>query len=72
MSFIVGSISFFSVITCNCQVFANLIVFFQLLLFSFGWRFLFQCFSPKARNHTRISYYNDFLGNGAIRNRGSG
>ena len=33
--------------------------------------FLFQCFSPKVRNHTKISYDNDFLRNGAIRNRGS-
>ncbi|HAX58099.1 MAG TPA: hypothetical protein DCY08_11820 [Bacteroides stercoris] len=46
-------------------------VFFQLLLISLGWRFLFQCFSPKVRNHTKISYDNDFLRNGAIRNRGS-
>ncbi|OUO14361.1 hypothetical protein B5F93_08065 [Odoribacter splanchnicus] len=58
--------------TCNCQVFANLTVFFQLLLISLGCRFLFLCFSPKVRNHTKISYDNDFLGNGAIRNRGSG
>ena len=60
LSFIVGSISFFSVITCNCQVFANLMVFFQLLLISLGWRFLFQCFSQKSgiipKYHTIMTF----------------
>ncbi|KAA2318786.1 hypothetical protein F2Y29_09660 [Bacteroides caccae] len=42
-------------------VFANLIVFFQLLLIILCQWFLFQCFSPNVRNHTQLSYFKDLL-----------
>ncbi|KAA2312327.1 hypothetical protein F2Y20_22840 [Bacteroides caccae] len=51
-------------------VFANLIVFFQLLLIILCQWFLFQCFSPNVRNHTQLSYFKDLLA--TAQNIGSG